>query len=1027
MTSAGSSPLPAPRIGELDPALGIELLALGLTAVARIDAAGRLLWANPACAALLGLDARALGKPLAALLGLDAADAVALQQALAAPAGAAELARRTDGRPVDRLAIEARALTDGSHGLTLSSVAQHRAEAEAAERGAELLDLAREIGRLGVFERDLRTGRATWDAQILRMWGLPGSGEAPSVDDALRRVVRADREGFDRAFRASLAQAGTYAHHYRVEGADGVLRHLHSQWVVKNGADGRPERVLGLVMDDTHSWTLTRWHDETVAQLALAVDLAGITIWRHDLATDRMHYNEQVRVLLQIEPRPEGVPLAEIRALIHPDDLPRVRASVDAALTSDRPNDTEARYRRADGEWRSVMMRRVVQRDADGRPVAFVGVALDVTERIDDSRRALELGRRFELATRAAGIGYWSLEGGDERARWSDQLRRLHGLGADDLVPAMGEWLRTFVHGDDRDEVGQRFADWVASGRSTLEADFRLVGRDGQVRHVMTHSRVEGGGARSLLFGLVIDVTERRSVELALRRASERAALVARGVGLGTWEHDLRDGSDHWDEQMWRLRGLAPRERAPSADERLAMVHPDDRRLARDRLERSMREGTSTSYEFRVLLPDGSVRWLASRSTPVRDEQGRVVRRIGVNWDITDNRTAAAVRQEREIAQRESQAKSQFLARMSHELRTPLNAVLGFAQLLLAEDHGGDAAAAARRRRVEHIRAAGAHLLSLIDDVLDLSSLEGGELRITLQPVPLAPLVTATLPLIDALLRERGVALDRAGLDVTPLADPTRLRQVLLNLLGNAAKYNREGGRIALTAAREDGRVVLRVADTGRGMSELQLRHLFEPFNRLGVEREGIEGTGIGLAIVKALVERMGGTVAVDSQVGVGTTFTLSLADAGEAPAAAVAPTASRPIPLAGGTTRGTLLYVEDNPVNAMIIAELVARRADLALHIAADGTSGVDKALELQPDLILLDMQLPDLDGHEVLRRLRAAPATAGIPVIALSANAMPEDIDRALRAGMADYWTKPLDFRAFMNSLETLFGPAP
>jgi CheY-like chemotaxis protein len=290
--------------------------------------------------------------------------------------------------------------------------------------------------------------------------------------------------------------------------------------------------------------------------------------------------------------------------------------------------------------------------------------------------------------------------------------------------------------------------------------------------------------------------------------------------------------------------------------------------------------------------------------------------------------------------------------------------------------------------------------------------------------------VSATLPLIDAQLRERGVTLACQSLEAVALADPTRLRQVLLNLLGNAAKYNREGGRIALTAAREGGRVVLRVADTGRGMSELQLRHLFEPFNRLGVEREGIEGTGIGLAIVKALVGRMGGTVAVQSEVGVGTTFTLSLADAGgDAPAAVVAPTASRPMALASSPagSRGTLLYVEDNPVNAMIISELVSRRADLALHIAADGASGVDKALELQPDLILLDMQLPDFDGHEVLRRLRAEPATAGIPVIALSANAMPEDIDRALRAGMADYWTKPLDFRAFMTSLETLFGPAP
>ena len=223
----------------------------------------------------------------------------------------------------------------------------------------------------------------------------------------------------------------------------------------------------------------------------------------------------------------------------------------------------------------------------------------------------------------------------------------------------------------------------------------------------------------------------------------------------------------------------------------------------------------------------------------------------------------------------------------------------------------------------------------------------------------------------------------------------------------------------------------MRVADTGRGMTDLQMRHLFEPFNRLGLEHEGIQGTGIGLAIVKALVERMGGSVHVDSTLGVGSSFELRLSDAsGQAPPTPQAPRSSRPVPLADGgqsPPRGTLLYIEDNPVNALIISELISRRPDLQLHIAVDGLSGVERALELRPDLVLLDMQLPDIDGHEVLRRLRGTPSTAAIPVIALSANAMPEDIDRALRAGMSDYWTKPLDFRAFMASLESMFGPGP
>jgi len=1012
--------------GAPDPALAAAWLAEMPAALACVDAAGCLRWANRACEALLG--ALPPGAALASTLGLDTADSQQLASALR-DGGTVELQSRAAGNTPAWLEVAVRLSPQGERLLALVPITRLKAASEEAARSSELLDLARGMGRLGVWDRNVRTGEGHWDRQIFRMRGMDGEGLAPSFETSVGTTVEADRAGFDAAYRASLAQAGTYAHRYRVLAQDGVVRQLHSQWRVKNGADGKPEHVIGLLMDDTQAWALARSYDEMVSQLTLAVDLAGIMIWRHDLATQRMHYNAQGFSMLERAPVPEGLSMDEVRALVHPDDLPQVVASAEAALRSDRPVDFEARYRRSDGRYRAILLRRAVQRDADGRPLAFIGVALDITDRQEVSRRAVELGRRFELATRAAGIGYWSLEDPQERPRWSDQLRAIHGLPLADPAPTMRDWLDHSVHPEDRDDVRRRFKDWEKSGRSNLEADFRIVRSDGQVRHLITHSRVEGGSEpQALLFGLVIDVTERRSVEMALRQAAERAALAARGAGIGAWEVDLRENIVYWDEQMWRLRGLKPRAQPPSAEERLAMVLEADRPAVAG-LNNDIIEGDGpTNHEFRIVLPDGHVRWLASRSMPVFDDSGRLVRRIGVNWDVTDSRTAEAVRQEREIAQRESQRKSKFLARMSHELRTPLNAVLGFAQLLLAEDTGADNAAAGRRRRLEHIRGAGQHLLELINDVLDLSSLEGGEVRIALQPVQLAPLIAQTLPLLEPQLRERKVQLVTGALDGVPLADATRLRQILLNLLSNAIKYNRDGGRVTVDAVRRGEHVLVRVADTGRGMTDLQMRHLFEPFNRLGLENEGIQGNGIGLAIVKALVERMGGSVHVDSTLGVGSTFELRLPDAsGKAAPAPPALVSSRPIPLADSERppRGRLLYIEDNPVNALIISELIARRADLRLHIAEDGLSGVAKAQELRPDLVLLDMQLPDIDGHEVLRRLRADAGTANIPVIALSANAMPDDIDRALRAGMSDYWTKPLDFRAFMASIEALFGP--
>jgi signal transduction histidine kinase/CheY-like chemotaxis protein len=443
----------------------------------------------------------------------------------------------------------------------------------------------------------------------------------------------------------------------------------------------------------------------------------------------------------------------------------------------------------------------------------------------------------------------------------------------------------------------------------------------------------------------------------------------------------------------------------------------------------SSRTTLPVDYEFRVLWPDGSVHWLASRSVAVCGSDGRPVRRIGVNWDITDARSAVIAREEKAAAQREVQAKSQFLARMSHELRTPLNAVLGFTQLLMGD--GERAGAASRQRRLAHIRSAGQHLLSLIDDVLDLSRLEGGEVTIEIAPTALRPLVEQVLPLVEPLMREHGVSVVTAEIDVVPMADPTRLRQVLLNLLTNAVKYNRSGGSVTIAAEASDGVVLIRVVDSGRGMTPEQQRHLFEPFNRLGAEASAVEGTGIGLAIVKALVERMGGTVEVTSSAGIGSAFVLCLRDGAHAPPAPEEVASPQALALAATAGQvgagGTVLYIEDNPVNAMIVAELLARRSDLSLHIAVDGLSGLALAAQVKPDLVLLDMQLPDIDGHQVFDRLQADRATASIPCIALSANAMPADIDRALRLGFSDYWTKPLDFRAFMASIDALFGPAP
>jgi PAS domain S-box-containing protein len=815
-----------------------------------------------------------------------------------------------------------------------------------------------------------------------------------------------------------MAAPGRYAQHYRVLRPDGTTRRIHSQWEVKAASDGRPERVVGVMMDDTQIYDLARSLGDASAQLRLAVELADIGIWRHDLLTQRMHYNDRAYAVLGIPPRPDGLSIEEVRSRIHPDDLPEVLASAQRALASDRPTDMHARYQRSDGSWRHVLTRRVVQRAPDGRALAFLGVALDLTEQVERQREASELALRLEIATDAAGLGIWSRDPDTEVGEWNAQMFELNGWPPERGAPNRTQWVEEIIHPDDRPKMRTARDELLASPDASVEHEYRIIKPNGEVRWLVNRARHRSWNGKTMIFGVTLDITERRLAEQALRSADQRAALAARSAGIGTWEIDFETQAERWDEQMFHLRGLAPRPHPPQRAERLALLHPDDRERNADASPQTMRDRWPLRYEFRVLLPDGSMRWLASRSIAITDDQGRTTRRIGVNWEVTDAKEAEAARQQTAVAERASLAKSQFLARMSHELRTPLNAVLGFTQLLQIEE-----AEPARHAKLGHIRAAGEHLLTLIDGVLDLSSLESGSLQLDVRPVELAGLVEQALPLVAALAQRQGVRVQQGDVEGVAHADRTRTLQVLVNLLTNGIKYNRPGGEVHISSRAQGDRVRLTVSDTGRGMSAAQLERLFEPFNRLGAERDGIEGTGIGMTIVNALVHGMGGHIEVHSTPGLGSRFEVTLpgTDSGMASAQPTEPARSAPMRLQG--QRGQLLYIEDNPVNVMLVEELVRGLSGLDIASETTGAAGVARAALLQPDLVLVDMQLPDFDGFEVLRRLRTQAQTAQIPCVALSANAMPEDIDRALQAGFADYWTKPIDFKRFLAALEARF----
>jgi PAS domain S-box-containing protein len=428
-------------------------------------------------------------------------------------------------------------------------------------------------------------------------------------------------------------------------------------------------------------------------------------------------------------------------------------------------------------------------------------------------------------------------------------------------------------------------------------------------------------------------------------------------------------------------------------------------------------------YELTYICKDGSRFPAIVSITALRDDHGSIIGYLLIGTDNSvRKRVESELKQAMAVADQANRAKSDFLSSMSHELRTPLNAILGFAQLL---ETGAPMPTPTQKRNIEQILKAGWYLLELINEVLDLALIESGRLTLSNEPVSLAEVLTECRAMIEPQARSRGIGMTFPQFAIPRFitADRTRVKQVLINLLFNAIKYNRPNGTVVVEAAAvANSSIRISVRDTGIGLPPEHIDQLFQPFNRLGKEASAEEGSGIGLVVTKRLVDLMGGSIGVVSTLGQGSVFwvefktasapqfTIPLAD----PAAAARPK------VPDGTPLRTLLYVEDNPANLELVGQLIGRRTDLNMLSAADGSLGVEYARACVPEVILMDINLPGMSGIEAMKILRADPVTAHIPIIALSANAVPRDIEKALEAGFFNYITKPIKVSQFMEALD-------
>ena len=592
-------------------------------------------------------------------------------------------------------------------------------------------------------------------------------------------------------------------------------------------------------------------------------------------------------------------------------------------------------------------------------------------------------------------------------------------------VALLGQRLVDLVHSDEQ-PILFRTIEESARTLAPFEVDCRVQSPVHGMRWFSVLARahqLEDGRLR--WFCVFNDITDRKRHAAWLNERN--GLLTALSHNLPGMIYVFRAGPDvagHLDfvsEGVREMFGTTPEQAMASPWALYDRVMPEDLALFFQQRDEAMSGSVRLHSEFRVRNARDEWRWCAADSISGFDAEGQEVR-CGYIADITEHKLYQEACVAAETAQQASQAKSEFLSRMSHELRTPLNAVIGFAQLLRMDMQG--ALQDDQLRKVRLIERAGGHLLAMISDVLDLSRIEAGGLPMSLESLQLDTVLHDAVSMVSESADQAQVELDvpTLPLDLIVHADRVRLRQVLVNLLSNAVKYNQAGGLVRVQAWHEGGRVHCSVSDTGSGMTPEQLERLFEPFNRLGAERTGIEGTGIGLVIVQRLVALMDGQLSVESQRDVGSVFTVSLPAADAAEPSGFAALDDWTLP----SCQATIVYAEDNEVNVQLVRQILALRPAWTLKVAANGREALALIRAEPPDLLLLDMHLGDMTGFELDDALQAQPRTRGIPRVALSADAMPDRVHAARARGFSAYLTKPLDVAALLRCLDELLGGA-
>ena len=897
-------------------------------------------------------------------------------------------------------------------GSLLDQTTAHRLQAEQLE----LLALAEQMSGVGHWRFDVLSGEVTWSDEVYRIHGHAPGDVAPDYQTVLAAYHPDDAPVLAEAVARAIASGEGYEYRLRLTNPGREERLVETKATTEQDASGRTVAIFGVFQDVTDVVRSQERLAESEALFRLMSDTSTDIIARFDPAGRFLYVSPAVKAVLGREP--EDMLGKDCADFIPEEDLKMIQ-SILRAYVEAGPNATPPRYEyraiRTDGSlvWLEAAPRAI--RDASGTVVQFYDHVRDITARKAAEREQTELVETLKMAETVAGLGHWQLDVVSQTVSWSDQVYRIHGVSPDSFDPSYDDAVG-FYHPDDRDKV----RDWVAKAISSGQSDelrLRLIRVDGEERVVISQCVPERDehGVTTALFGVFKDVTDSIRTHDRVAASEERYRLLADNATDIIATYGMDGVFRYISPAIEGAMGYRPEDLVGQSFWKF--MHPDDVRGVRAAFAAYAQAGPgapSPRVPYRGVRKNGQTIWLEAHPKVIRDAEGRalefqdVVRDVSETKALEDQLVAA-----RDVAEAGARAKSEFLANMSHELRTPLTSVIGFSGLL----QGSGNLPEAERKYADRIATASEALLSVINDILDYSKLEADAVGLDPQPFDPRAMAEGAAFIVESQCQTKGLKLKTvidAAVPAALIGDEGRLRQVTLNFLSNAVKFT-ASGTVRLDVTTAGDRLRLAVTDSGIGIATDKIDTLFDRFTQADASTTRVYGgTGLGLAISQRLIEMMGGEIGADSRPGEGSTFwfevPMQAAVSGVKAGSAIDQILDHDL---------KILMADDAAPNRELVTAILGGLG-LALETVCNGAEAVEAARTGTYDLILMDVHMPVMDGLDATRAIRSMGGTIGqTPIIALTANVQPEQVQRCREAGMDGHVGKPIQVGELLSAL--------